>query len=102
MLNHFVFAYLDDILIFSSSPEEHEQHVHQVLQCLLDNWLFVKAEKCKFHAPFVSFLGYILTEGEAMDSAKVKAVRDWPHPQSWKKLQSFLSFANFCRWLIRA
>lgn len=58
MLNRFVLVYLDDILIFSGAPEEHEQ----VLQCLLENCLFMKAEKGQFHAPSVSFLGYIIAE----------------------------------------
>ena len=63
MLNKFVFVYLDDILIFSRSQSEHVRHVHLVLQSLLENRLFVKAEKCSFHQPSVTFLGYILAEG---------------------------------------
>lgn len=50
MLNQFVFVYINDILIFSRSCEEHVTHVRQVLQRLLDNKLFVKAEKCEFHS----------------------------------------------------
>lgn len=55
-LNHFVFIYLDNILIFPRSLEERVQQVHSVLQCLLENKLFVKAEKCDFHASSVSYL----------------------------------------------
>lgn len=51
MLDRSVFIYLDDILIFSPDEETHNQHVHQVLQCLLNHQLIVKAEKCEFHGP---------------------------------------------------
>ncbi len=58
MVDQFIYVYLDDILIFSSSLQEHVQHVRRVLQRLLENGLFVKAEKCAFHAQSVSFLGF--------------------------------------------
>ncbi len=60
MLNIFVFVYLDDILIFSPSLQVHVQHVRRVLQRLLENRLFVKAEKCMFHAQSVMFLGSVV------------------------------------------
>lgn len=102
MLNRFVFVYLDDILIFSQSQEEHVHHVQAVLQRLLANSLFVKAEKCEFHAHSVSFLGYRIDRGRiGMDVAKVEAVRTWPTPESRKQLQRFLGFANFYRRFIR-
>ncbi|KAK7910478.1 hypothetical protein WMY93_015162 [Mugilogobius chulae] len=63
-LNRFVFVYLDDILIFSKTLQEHEQHVRQVLQRLLENKLYVKAEKCEFHARKVSFLGFVVESGQ--------------------------------------
>ncbi len=98
MVDQFIYVYLDDILIFSSSLQEHVQHVRRVLQRLLENGLFVKAEKCAFHAQSVPFLGYIISsEGTRMDPDKVKAVVDWPTPDSCKALQRFLGFANFYR-----
>ena len=102
MLNRFVFVYLDDILIFSRSREEHVQHVRRVLRRLLENQLYVKAEKCDFHVSTITFLGYIITtNGVTMDPAKVKAVADWPQPTTPKQLQRFLGFANFYRCFIR-
>ncbi|KAL0203584.1 hypothetical protein M9458_001602 [Cirrhinus mrigala] len=102
MVDQFIYVYLDDILIFSSSLQEHVQHVRRVLQRLLENGLFVKAEKCVFHAQSVPFLGYILSaEGIRVDPAKVQAVVDWPTPDSRKALQRFLGFANFYRRFIR-
>ena len=102
MLNRFVFVYLDDILVFSKSLAEHVQHVRLVLQRLLENQLFVKAEKCEFHVPSTSYLGYIISEGQmSMDPSKVTAVSEWPQPTSRKHLQQFLGFANFYRRFIR-
>lgn len=96
MINRFVFVYIDDILIYSRTPAEHTQHVRQVLERLLQNRLFVKAEKCEFHASTVAFLGYIISPGEVkMDPEKVSAVKDWPQPDNRKQLQRFLGFANF-------
>lgn len=101
-VNRFVFVYLDDILIFSQNEREHVQHVRRVLQRLLENRLFAKVEKCEFHTQSVSFLGFVLSpEGVRMDPAKVKAVADWPTPDSRKAVQRFLGFANFYRRFIR-
>lgn len=99
-LNRFVFVYFDDILIFSKSPAEHILQVRQVLQCLLENKLFVKAEKCDFHSNTVSFLGYIIESGQyRTDPSKIKAVVEWPKLS--KQLQRFLGFANFYRRFIK-
>lgn len=102
LLNRSVFVYLDDILVFSHSPEEHVSHVKQVLQRLLENKLFVKAEKCEFHVTSVPFLGYIIEKGQVRpDSDKVQAVAKWARPASHKQLQQFLGFASFYRRFIR-
>uniref|UniRef100_A0A674PMU1 Gypsy retrotransposon integrase-like protein 1 n=1 Tax=Takifugu rubripes TaxID=31033 RepID=A0A674PMU1_TAKRU len=102
MLNKFIFVYLDDILIFSESEEEHVQHVRLVLQRLLENRLFVKAEKCDFHTTSISFLGFVVARGQlSPDPAKVRAVMEWPTPSSRRQLQQFLGFANFYRRFIR-
>ncbi|KAI2647035.1 Transposon Tf2-6 polyprotein [Labeo rohita] len=78
-----------------------DMHIRRVLQRLLESGLFVKAEKCVFHAQSVPFLGYIVSsEGIRMDSDKVKAVVEWPTPDSRKALQRFLGFANFYRHFI--
>ena len=102
MLNHFVFVYLDDILIFSKSLHEHVHHVRVVLQRLLENHLFVKPEKCELHVSKVSFLGFILSKGRLLtDPKKTQVVRDWPQPSSVKEVQRFIGFANFYRKFIR-
>ncbi len=102
MVDRFVFVYLDDILIFSQNERDHVQHVRRVLQRLLENRLFAKVEKCQFHARSVPFLGFILSpDGIRMDPTKVKAVADWPTPDSRRAVQRFLGFANFYRRFIR-
>ncbi|KAI3355168.1 hypothetical protein L3Q82_017876 [Scortum barcoo] len=81
---------------------DHQLHVRQVLQRLLENRLFVKKEKCEFHASQVDFLGFIIKEGCVQaDPAKVRAVAEWPIPTNRKILQRFLGFANFYRRFIR-
>lgn len=76
--------------------------MRQVLQRLLENKLFVKAEKCEFHVSSVGFLGYIIESGQVRpDPDKIKAVAEWPEPSSRKLLQRFLGFANFYRRFIR-
>ncbi len=107
MLDQLIYVYLDDILIFSLSRDyslqEHIQHVRRVLQRLLENGLYVKTEKCVFHAQSVPFLGYIVSdEGMHMDPDKIHAVVDWPTPDSRKALQRFMGFANFYWHFIRS
>lgn len=98
----FVFVYLNDILIYSKSLAEHQKHVRLVLQRLLRNRLYVKAEKCEFHKMSISFLGYILEGGQVRTGpGKVKAVLDWPLHETCEQLQRFLGFAYFYRRFIK-
>lgn len=78
-INHFVFVYMDDILIFPKNQANHVRRVRLVLQRLLENRLFLKGEKCEFHVQTVSFLGF--TVEQRADSAKVRAVVESPEPQ---------------------
>ncbi|MBW0504884.1 hypothetical protein O181_044599 [Austropuccinia psidii MF-1] len=95
-------VYLDDIMVFSKSEEEHVTHVSTVLSRLRANNLFAKASKCLFHVSSVEYLGYLVSsEGLKMDQAKVQHILNWPPPRSLKALQSFLGFANFYRHFIK-
>lgn len=97
-LDRFVIVYLDDILVYSDTLEDHIDHVSKVLELLEKHKLFVKGEKCVFHANKVEFLGYeISTQGIYMDSSKVASLRSWPAPTNITELQSFLGFANYYR-----
>ncbi|MBW0572976.1 hypothetical protein O181_112691 [Austropuccinia psidii MF-1] len=101
-LDIFFVVYLDDIMVLSSSQEEHVKHVASVLQILRNNNLFAKASKCVFHASSVEYLGYVVSsEGLKIDSSKVQKILNWPQPKNIKALQSFLVFANVYHCFIK-
>jgi Reverse transcriptase (RNA-dependent DNA polymerase) len=96
MVNLFVIMYLDDILIFSDSPEEHCDHIHHILQHLHERNLHAKISKCTFHMDTIEYLRFIITPaGVHMDPVKFNTVLNWPTPHLVKDVQSFLGFANF-------
>ncbi|KAK3536465.1 hypothetical protein QTP86_013153 [Hemibagrus guttatus] len=102
LLGKGVIAYIDDILVYSSSMEEHVRMVREVLGRLQQHHLYAKLEKCEFHRSTVTFLGYVISRhGVEMDVVKVQAVTEWPAPNSVRELQRFLGFANFYRRFIR-
>src|SRR6267154_3394519 len=101
MLDVCVIVYLDDILVYSDSLENHILHVHEVLRRLRKHSLYAKPEKCLFHTDTVEYLGYILSpQGLTMSSDKTQAICAWPEPRKVKDVQSFLGFANFYRRFI--
>lgn len=101
MLDVCVIVYLDDILIYSDTPEEHREHVKEVLRCLRKHRLYANPDKCKFNMDTVEYLGYILSpDGLTMSKEKVQTILEWPVPRKVKDIQSFLGFANFYRCFI--
>ena len=95
-LDRFATAYLDNILIFSDTMEEHRVHVWQVLKALKANRLHLKPEKCKFHQQEVEYLGLIIGKDRVwMDPKKVQAVAEWTVPQGVRDVRAFVGFANF-------
>ena len=80
--NIFIIVYLDDILIYSITQEEHDMYVCQALRRLQEYGLYAKLEKCSFYQSQVEFFRYtISSNGISMDPAKVKIVLDWKTPQ---------------------
>ncbi|XP_056688342.1 uncharacterized protein [Spinacia oleracea] len=80
-LDQFVVVFIDDILIYSKSPKEHEEHLRKVLEVLRENQLYAKLQKCEFWLKEVAFLGHIIcAEGVSVDPQKVKAIVEWPRP----------------------
>uniref|UniRef100_A0A0W0GF46 Reverse transcriptase-rnase h-integrase n=1 Tax=Moniliophthora roreri TaxID=221103 RepID=A0A0W0GF46_MONRR len=78
-----VAVYLDDILIYSTTLEEHHQTTHEVLRRLQENDLYLRPEKCEFDQKQVEYLGMVIYEGQvSMDPVKVHAVREWATPRN--------------------
>src|SRR5450755_4715686 len=101
-LNIFVFAYLDDILIYSENEKDHIKQVTLILKTLKKADIKLYPEKCVFHAKEMEFLGYILIQGGIkMDPAKIKAVQKWLIPKTVTEIQEFMGFANFYRRFIK-
>lgn len=96
-----VLVYLDDILIFTKTLEEHRQVLRSVLQILCQYKLYLKPEKCEFEQTQIEYLGLVISEGQIqMDPVKVQGVLDWPTPTCKWELQSFLGFVNFyCKFV---
>lgn len=101
LLDISVVIYLDDILIFSKTLEEHIQVVREVLKRLKKHGLYAKESKCQFHCESVEFLGMIVSsKGLEMCEDKIQVIKDWPIPGTVKEIQSFLGFTNFYRCFI--
>ena len=97
-LDTFVIVYLDDILIYSKTKEEHTEHLRQVLALLRKHQLYAKASKCEFGMPQTEFLGHVVSgNGIATDPKKIKAVAEWPTPANVTELRSFVGLANYYR-----
>ena len=95
LLDECVVVYLDDLLIYSRTHEEHEVHLRKVLQKMVDHKLRARVHKCRFLTPTVDYLGYIIGNGEIRpDPKKLEAVKTWPPPRDVHELRSFLGMAN--------
>ena len=81
-LDKFVVVFIDDILFFSKTEAEHEEHLRLVLQKLREHQLYAKLSKCEFWLKEVSFLGHVISNGGvAVDPKKVSDVLSWNPPQ---------------------
>jgi hypothetical protein len=95
-LDKFVVVFIDDILIYSRSEEENEEHLHLVLQKLREHRLYAKLSKCEFWMKQVAFLGHVITKGGmSVDTSKVQDVLSWNAPTSVGDIQSFLELAGY-------
>jgi hypothetical protein len=82
-LDKFVVVFIDDILVFSKSKKEHEEHLRIVLQRLCDHQFYAKFTKCEFWLSKVQFLGHVVSsEGISVDPGKVREVLDWKPPRT--------------------
>jgi hypothetical protein len=102
LVDHICVVYLDDILIYSKTREEHWDFVKQVLERLRQFKLYAKLSKCCFMTTSVEFLGYIISDhGISMDPSRVDSIRTWPEPKTLRELQVFHGFANFYRRFVK-
>jgi hypothetical protein len=96
--DQFTIVFIDNILIYSRTLEEHDEHLPKALERLRREKLYAKLKKCEFWLDSVSFLGQMISyERVAVDSEKVKAVVEWTRPTSVFEIRSFLGLAGYYR-----
>jgi hypothetical protein len=101
-LDKFVVVFIDDILVYSRSEEEHDEHLHLALQKLREHrLLYTKLSKCEFWVKQVAFLGHVISKGGiSVDPSKVQDVLSWNAPMSVSDIQCFLGLAGYYRRFI--
>ena len=101
-IDKFVLVFMDDILIYSNTLEEHREHLRLVLQALKDAKLYAKPKKCVFNKPEVEFCGHIVGSGilKVLDE-KVAIINEWPIPKNVHEVRQFYGLANYYRRFIK-
>jgi hypothetical protein len=101
-LDKFVVVFLDDILVYSKSEEEHEEHLRIVLQTLRKEKLYAKRSKCEFRLKSIAFLGHVVSEeGVAVDPRKVQAVKDLSVLTTVKEIKGFIGMAGYYKRFVK-
>ncbi|KAJ8769768.1 hypothetical protein K2173_007628 [Erythroxylum novogranatense] len=97
-LDRFVIVFIDDILVYSKSREEHAEHLRVILQIMREKQLYAKFSKCEFWLNQVVFLGHIVTgDGIQVDPKKIDTVMNWEAPRNVSEIRSFLGLAGYYR-----
>jgi hypothetical protein len=100
-LDKFVIIFLDDILIYSNSKEENEQHLRIVLKVIRENHLYEKMRKCSFYQRHIHYFSHIsLEEGIIMDLGKIKYIQEWKTPRNVAEVRSLMGLAGYYKRFI--
>lgn len=101
-MDKFVIVFIDDILVYSRSQEEHVDHLRVVLQILREKQLYAKFSKCEFWLDSVVFLGHVISgNGIQVDPKKIEAVVNWKRPTNVTEIRSFLGLAGYYRRFVK-
>ena len=101
-LDLFVIVFIDDILVYSKSRKEHEEHLRIVLEMLREKKLYAKFSKCEFWLDSVSFLGHVVSkDGVMVDPSKIEAVKSWVRPTNVSAIRSFVGLASYYRRFVK-
>ena len=101
-LDRFMIVFIDDILVYSRSEEEHAMHLRFVLQTLREHQLYAKFSECEFWLDQIAFLGHVVSkDGIQVDPKKIEAIIEWPRPTTVTEVRSFLGLASYYRRFVK-
>jgi hypothetical protein len=100
-LNKFVVVFIDDILVYSKTEEEHDEHLRIVLQTLRKHKLYRKFDKCDFYQKEIQYLGHVISAKRiVVDTERIKCIKEWPIPKDVADIWSFMGITGYYRRFI--
>ncbi|CAI7812649.1 unnamed protein product, partial [Closterium sp. NIES-53] len=101
-IDKFLVIFIDDLLLYSRTREEHLKHLELVLARLSEHRLYAKCSKCEFAKTKLSFLGHVISHGKLeVDNSKIAVLKQWKQPSTVKEVQAFLGLANYYRRFVK-